>query len=398
MQQPGLYFPYVHIRDEQWLKVAALYWPSIRRIVPDGYRKHDSPTAGALADAGILTDERPRYSPVWELAEAVRENADQLMERYSLKRAVRDWDGRRWAEESPPCDRRPQLGWIHILKAPPGLVRALRELGLVDVQSAPREHEGGDRGSWIGFHPVLAGAYMTALAADMSAERHFHPLTDQVDLSGATPNGPESAIRLLLGPQAARTVQDRLLVERLGVETYVMLAMQYARPKDVADAPIEKIIECRMAMADELHKFRDYVSSQRDELAALAGVPDERRRLEEFTAHVERTIEAPLRQLERGLALHKLEPTRSMLLAGSWAPPAAATAALDVAGAAKIAAGVGAVAAVGGAWWQVRTMRTSARATSPVGYLLDARDHLSPRTLPARMRRVFRGTYSPTQS
>ncbi len=23
----GLYYPYVHFRDERWLKLAALYWP-----------------------------------------------------------------------------------------------------------------------------------------------------------------------------------------------------------------------------------------------------------------------------------------------------------------------------------------------------------------------------------
>jgi hypothetical protein len=94
------------------------------------------------------------------------------------------------------------------------------------------------------------------------------------------------------------------------------------------------------------------------------------------------------------LSLHKLEPTRSLLLAGSLAPPAAAAAALDLVGAAKVSVGVGALAAVGGAWWQVQSACANARANSPVGYLLDAHDHLTPRTLAGRVRKVFRGTYS----
>jgi hypothetical protein len=34
----GVYYPYIHFRDEAWLKVAALYWPKLTRIVPPGYQ------------------------------------------------------------------------------------------------------------------------------------------------------------------------------------------------------------------------------------------------------------------------------------------------------------------------------------------------------------------------
>lgn len=61
MQQPALYFPYVHIRDDEWLKAAALYWPSVRRLVPHGYAKRDSATARAFANVAVLRDEEPGY-------------------------------------------------------------------------------------------------------------------------------------------------------------------------------------------------------------------------------------------------------------------------------------------------------------------------------------------------
>jgi len=32
MEAPGLYYPYIHIRDDDWLKGAVLYWPSVRRL------------------------------------------------------------------------------------------------------------------------------------------------------------------------------------------------------------------------------------------------------------------------------------------------------------------------------------------------------------------------------
>jgi hypothetical protein len=59
VERPGLYFPFVHVRDDNWLKAVALYWPSVSRLVPDGYLKRDSPTARALADAGVLRDREP---------------------------------------------------------------------------------------------------------------------------------------------------------------------------------------------------------------------------------------------------------------------------------------------------------------------------------------------------
>ena len=59
MQQPGLYYPFVHIRDDDWLKLAALYWPEVRRLVPSGYPKRDSETARVFAAEKILRDEDP---------------------------------------------------------------------------------------------------------------------------------------------------------------------------------------------------------------------------------------------------------------------------------------------------------------------------------------------------
>jgi hypothetical protein len=58
-QRLGLYYPYFHVRDERWLKVAALYWPKIVRIVPAGYQTRDSDAVRALA-AGEFIVRRPR--------------------------------------------------------------------------------------------------------------------------------------------------------------------------------------------------------------------------------------------------------------------------------------------------------------------------------------------------
>jgi hypothetical protein len=197
-------------------------------------------------------------------------------------------------------------------------------------------------------------------------------------------------MRLLLG----RAEQESTASRPAGAETYVMLALQYARPADLDSVPAEKIVECRENLSEELASFRAYVASQKTELAELAAMPPGHRRLEAFAEHVEQTVAQPLQRLERGLRLHKLEPTRSLLLAGEIVPPAGLGVVLDAAGSPAVAAAATAAAvAVGSAWWQVKNIRAAAKANSPVGYLLDARDQLSPRTLADRVRKVLQGTY-----
>src|SRR6266581_2878798 len=57
----GLYYPYFHFRDERWLKTAALYWPKIVRIVPEGYQTRDSETVRSL-EGDFIVRQPPGYS------------------------------------------------------------------------------------------------------------------------------------------------------------------------------------------------------------------------------------------------------------------------------------------------------------------------------------------------
>ena len=386
MQRPGLYFPFIHIRDDEWLKGAALYWPSIRRLVPAGYPKNDSPTARVFADARILNDADPAAlidGTAYALFKALSRNARVLARHYSVEHAYRNWDGRSWSETERP-GHRPELGWIHTTKFPPRAIDTLTQRGLAvrgrDSESDP----------WVGVHPALAGAYMTALAGQLSQESFFEPVTDQADLRTATPNGDvASALNLLLG----RTDVGRVPASD-HTEAYVLLALQYACPRNLADVSANKIIECRQNMEEELTNFRRYVDEQQAELTQISAIPNRRGQLDAFVRHVEQTIELPLPRLEKSLKLHKLEPTRSMLLAGTAAPPAAVEAVLTTAHAPLIASTATAtMAAIGSAWWQVETIRSAKKRESPVGYLLDVRDALTPATLPARVHRVLSGTY-----
>ena len=55
----GLYYPYFNVRDERWLKIAALYWPRIVRLIPEDFRGPDSQAVRALTDELDFVDRRP---------------------------------------------------------------------------------------------------------------------------------------------------------------------------------------------------------------------------------------------------------------------------------------------------------------------------------------------------
>ncbi|SFG27330.1 DUF6236 family protein [Streptomyces mirabilis] len=67
MQRIGLYYPYIQFRDEKWMKITALYWPRMARVVPHGFPVVDHETVTALrTELDFLVDLDPQ-----EAAEAV---------------------------------------------------------------------------------------------------------------------------------------------------------------------------------------------------------------------------------------------------------------------------------------------------------------------------------------
>lgn len=397
MQRAALYFPYIHIRDDNWLKAASLYWPSVNRIVPQGYPKHDSRTAAAFADDGVLRDVDPgwrmgRFS--LDLASAIHTNIDEVANQYGLPQAYgadNHASGRHMWESWQDAT----FAWIHFQKIPGALVDLLVDRN-VAVRGNSQVNEEGHLvlhgqptlpEEWIGMHPALAGAYMTALAGEISDQAFFEPLTDQTDLRVATPNHDvRAALSLLLGQQASR---DRA-TSADGIETYVMLALQQVMPANLDQITAEQIIECRTKLAEELTSFRTYVDDMQQDLVDLTQIPDELRRIEAFTEHVEQTVEQPLRKLERGMNLLKVPTVRELLVTSVLAPPTAAS--LTDAGATPVAAlTIGAAALVGNAWWSNREKQAALKQGAAVCYLLDVRNQLNPRTALGRARDLVTG-------
>src|SRR5688500_9758954 len=85
----ALYYPFIHFRDEQWIKAMSLYWDGFSRIVPRGYRTHDGDDIRAFVADGVVSDIEPP-SRVREAAAVTFESVldsyeDEIVRRFSLE-------------------------------------------------------------------------------------------------------------------------------------------------------------------------------------------------------------------------------------------------------------------------------------------------------------------------
>jgi hypothetical protein len=55
----GFTTPSSTFRNEGWLKLTALYWDSLRRIVPSGASVHDTDQVKRLVDDGFIQNKKP---------------------------------------------------------------------------------------------------------------------------------------------------------------------------------------------------------------------------------------------------------------------------------------------------------------------------------------------------
>src|SRR5664280_274615 len=64
--RPALYYPYIHIRSEHWLKATLLCVPTVKRIVPQNYVPEDDPQIVRYTEItgphGALLQAVPAYS------------------------------------------------------------------------------------------------------------------------------------------------------------------------------------------------------------------------------------------------------------------------------------------------------------------------------------------------
>jgi hypothetical protein len=373
----GLYYPYVHFHDKSWLKVAALYWPKIARIVPAGYPIDDDANTRALIDG---LDFIVNISPDSGKAEASRlmmagivNGGNRLLEKYkvystSLNRASRR-DYRlaadNWADSL--------FGSAMILNAPLHRFRYLPQLS-EDLISKGMAFEDGP---WLHVHPSIAWVYMCVLAEKLAKLNNLFPVTDQVwahsEMSGCT---PEQIVRAL-NHDPPKYVAGQQLDTIVG-----MLSVRLVVPTGLENVPIQKIIYIRQRYQNDFDAFQDTVSTVaaecRDELNNIA----EQAVLEAYLDQVvKRRFEQPLADLRKALRGLGIDTAYSALNT-KFALPAAVVAS------GGIVANQPVVAATGAAAFSVLALGRTARLNwtermkpSAASYLWRIERNLTPKSL-----------------
>ncbi|MEN6576784.1 MAG: DUF6236 family protein [Phycisphaerales bacterium] len=260
----ALFYPWIDIRDEAWLKTSLLYWDSVRTIVPESIDSPYSTDAGhALEQAGFLIPLRV-HSGMDEIEELTGEVLAYLSTTEGAEVLVAEHGGHRHD--------------IHVDKLPYQLGR----LAQIHPEKLPHEIRhmlhgfaaSSDRGSeWLRVDEGFANFYMTLLAnrlADRVGVRLLTSLpaadrlavTARLDaqLNGLIPwdmHGPWRRWREYEAFGPRRRMPRRLVpgmlanlaIERMGI---------------APDTPIDLLIDFRERHRDELALFRAKV----DQLAA----------------------------------------------------------------------------------------------------------------------------------
>ncbi|MFC9995338.1 DUF6236 family protein [Nocardia sp. NPDC127526] len=392
MHPIALYYPYVHIQDENWLKYAALYWPKLARLRPSPYTTYDSPTAQVLhQEAGWLLDIEPPHSVIQAVGhaftDAIVAHTIALEQRFGINH-LQEWhispkfgatpEGYAASPNIETASLNRQLGYVHVGELTPATIDAAVAAGLA-VPTRGRTTE------WLGMHPALATTYTCALVERIALENHLHPITDEeLALSALYRSSLDRNIEILLDSQFRETPTARPGI----ANSCVMLAFATAIPDQLDRVPVERILEVREKFKGELDSFRLYVTEQAEGLAALESVRDVRLYMEYLNSEVRSTLEKQLNDLGDRLRSVNLGCVRGLVTIKSVALPTLAAAAADFVGLPPAVAGPAVLAAhLVNSPVQWHRQREDVIRESPVGYLLRLRRSLKSPSGPERLRR-----------
>ncbi len=272
----ALYYPFIHFKNDDWLKLSALYWDRMGRIVPATYTPDDSPTVKALGNF-VVTLEPGMVRPEFGIrfVDFVERNATALRTRYDIGlrsawNELPEW--RRPSVRGGPSGHDKRLGYVYFEKMSPDLRQVMLDANIAMLDDHAT--------TWIGMHPLLADVYMTALADQLADERSMHPLTDV------------TIHHLAIGGGTIDRVADALLpkdgVGALPGETdtesvAACVAIETVLPKGLSQVPVDRILEFRERYPEERGKFQQYMQGFVGERSWLATARD-RKTLEDRLA------------------------------------------------------------------------------------------------------------------
>jgi hypothetical protein len=271
----GLYHPFIHFQNEAWLKLTALYWDGIFRMVPETIVPDDSNEVRVLAESGFIGNRHPGMG-AGHIAEPFRHLLSTRGEQLNRKYGVQ------------PLTPWRTLDHIHLEKMDEKLVQELIAYRLGRIQ-----------GSWLGMQPPLTSVYMTALAEVMAPMIGARPIAEQsidhIAVSGLTVERLSSALLgREEGPAVAQLGND--------VETAMAsLAISYVVPENAGAIPAKQIVQFRREFSEERAQFQTEIQKTITGLAHLKDVRNPADVKKHLKSEYDKNLGPKLARLKNGM-------------------------------------------------------------------------------------------------
>ncbi|MBV8810550.1 MAG: hypothetical protein JO033_17920 [Acidobacteriaceae bacterium] len=279
-ERAALYYPYIHIRNENWLKSALLAFQKVHRIVPNRFTLSDNNVIQpylALVDkkGNPLLDQARIYSDRVQRAqndlfENLKKHERTLVKRYSEKRTPEEY---RTGAKAFQVHRMKILNFT--------FSDWLVEKKLAWNTRGVQEHDTFD---WLTMHPQMGAAIMSVLALAIAKQDGLKVVTPSPEAHNALLAGTQKQVfdRLLQVPALPDDeIGEQLVVQEL---CQVVLATGFdltrLKPEDIRDIVVEG--------GRELRKFYGKLSSFVTHIPA--GI-DEKQRDDLLKAKAEEVLE-----------------------------------------------------------------------------------------------------------
>ncbi|MFY9622527.1 MAG: hypothetical protein WAQ99_22110 [Pyrinomonadaceae bacterium] len=207
-ERAALYYPYIHIHNENWLKATLLCFKQVRRIVPNLYTTRDRSTVEAYTSLkgpnGPLLDTADVFAPAVHDAQRalkakIESNLDEIKKRFQKATTPEKY-------QAGPASF--QINRHKLLEdyREPGLAKLLEEHDLAWNSHSKKDEKSG---VWLTMHPRLGSAVMSTLALAVEKNEGLHIVTPSVRAHNALlANQGDQVFNALLEIPSARRRED----------------------------------------------------------------------------------------------------------------------------------------------------------------------------------------------
>lgn len=224
MSQTILYYPYINIKNEQWIRNALLYWDNISSIVPHTHYDELSPELLYLKEKEIYTPIYPKDLFDSDFSNEFKKSFIRKLEHYEESIESKDTIIRKKTIKSPELSN-----WIHQAKIPSDLYKFLNDKKYINNLAD----------GWLELDDKIINIYMRTLA-------EYCIKTSENDMVLGTSNKPNQNE---IFEQNHKDIKS----------TCCELKLIDCFPQPLIDTSLDDIIKFKIQRKDELEAFKEKI-------------------------------------------------------------------------------------------------------------------------------------------